>query len=55
MPRVSLNQPAPDFSLPDFWQSGQPVGFSWPQERLFGLQPHLSLTILPQAYGAVAP
>ena len=56
MPRVSLNVPAPDFTLPDF--TGRPVSlsdFRGEQERAAGLQPRLHLTVLPQAYGAVAP
>ncbi len=34
---------------------GQPVGLPGPQERPPGVQPRLYLTVLPPAYGAVAP
>ncbi len=56
MPRVSLDAVAPDFSLPDL--NGTMVtlsDFQGRQQRLAGVQPHLRLTVLPQAYGAVAP
>lgn len=53
MPRVSLNQPAPDFSLLDF--SGKPVRLAdfCGQKCTAGFQPDLYLTILPKAYGTV--
>ncbi len=56
MPRVALNTPAPDFRLKDF--RGETVRLSEFKGQVkypAGIQPRVYLTILPAAYGAVAP
>jgi hypothetical protein len=54
--RASLNHQAPEFSLADF--SGKTVSLSdyrACKKRAARLQPRLHATVLPPAYGAVAP
>ena len=56
MSKVSLNTPASDFELIDFrGQSHALVRFPWTETCAAGFQPRFCLTVLPSAYGAVAP
>ena len=56
MPKIVINTPAPDFILNNFrGESVQLSNFKGRSNVLLGFQPRFYLTLLPRAYGAVAP